>query len=1020
MIHTSKTVAVGNQESIIDSPIVLYRGDREVEVEFTLTGNKYTFSNGGNVIKSVNATHGQLVLNTPTRENTFSEVTECHDGKVVFVITKEMIDELIEVGFYSFQIRLFDESQVSRVTIPPVYKGIDIRNPIAAEDETNVVDIGLVDYAVVVKDEFEDLSTFLPDGNYNKTEWKSKDVISGVKLNKIEDALYTINGNMESSDLALFNQIDQVNQNINRDFKELNNEITSEVEEFERGVNNNIERLKVDVSNTVSLNNKMQKDYTDYSLRAKADIKDVRMNNVKLTLDDFDDSTKSAILGSDNISVNAVIGEESIVNDNIARQTINADRMSFTVSKRQYIDYSNITHGRYYSRFNAVPVETENAHVFPPIRIHIGVEYFYTDLYAYFSIIHYDDGVKIALSSSTSNRISGSFIAENNGYLYPTLSDVAYTKGIQPILTNSRDMPNEYIYGEYHVEIPSLEVNNVKPENTTFAKSSIQYIDYDTEQASSFYQIADGEIKRPDNRDYETCSYDPIKITAGVTYHFKLLYTQFSFLLYDNTDPISVYDYTGLKNNGSFYATNDGYLYCTLDHMYYTRGDKTMITNSSEFPDDYIFGEYAVSIDNLKLDLSADDVAFLKRVEQFIDNSDSSGDGCYYGHNSTTIYTNGVNSRIVKDPIPIKKGIEYYYNNIYGYFCLVKYDNGTNFTISNTTSTNVSGMFIAEDDGYFYVTISTEKDVYTKNTSISNSKKGLIADKVGFIGYELINDVNDQANNSNSSGVNIITVKKSGGDYNKIVDAVNSIKNPSIDNQYEIHVYSGVYDIVDELGGLDWVVGVTRDNGERQGLTLPDYTHLIGHGSVYIDCIVSDNDATSDFSRCVSTINIYMNNRLEGITFRAKNTRYVIHDETNNSFSNLTRVIKNCRFIHQGNGSGLWGSYKAMGGGLGSGGRYDILNSHFESPFVPFTYHNNNNQNTNYINIDGCTFCGNKSGYDYDIGFGYYKKNTEKTYITVKNCISDRGVKVYQETQSVESDNVLELIEIGNVLRGEL
>lgn len=51
MIHTSKTVAVGNQESIIDSPIVLYRGDREVEVEFTLTGNKYTFSNGGNVIK---------------------------------------------------------------------------------------------------------------------------------------------------------------------------------------------------------------------------------------------------------------------------------------------------------------------------------------------------------------------------------------------------------------------------------------------------------------------------------------------------------------------------------------------------------------------------------------------------------------------------------------------------------------------------------------------------------------------------------------------------------------------------------------------------------------------------------------------------------------------------------------------------------------------------------------------------------------------------------------------------------
>ena len=214
MIHTIRTVAVGDQESKIDSPIILYRGDREVEVEFTINGSKFTFTNGGNVIKSTNATHGQLVINTPTGENMFSEVTECHDGKVVFVITKEMIDELVEVGFYSFQIRLFDESQVSRVTIPPVLKGIDIRNPIAAEDETNVVDIGLVDYAVVVKDEFEDLSTFLPDGNYNKTEWESKDVISGAKLNKIEDALYNINSNMEATDMALLKRLERLEKEI--------------------------------------------------------------------------------------------------------------------------------------------------------------------------------------------------------------------------------------------------------------------------------------------------------------------------------------------------------------------------------------------------------------------------------------------------------------------------------------------------------------------------------------------------------------------------------------------------------------------------------------------------------------------------------------------------------------------------------------------------------------------------------------------------------------------------------------
>ena len=254
MIHTIRTVAVGDQESKIDSPIILYRGDREVEVEFTINGSKFTFTNGGNVIKSTNATHGQLVINTPTGENMFSEVTECHDGKVVFVITKEMIDELIEVGFYSFQIRLFDESQVSRVTIPPVLKGIDIRNPIAAEDETNVVDIGLVDYAVVVKDEFEDLSTFLPDGNYNKTEWESKDVISGAKLNKIEDALYNINSNMEATDLALLNGIDKINRKVNSEVSELSGEVSELSGELERNLedlNNNVEKVRGDLENDI-------------------------------------------------------------------------------------------------------------------------------------------------------------------------------------------------------------------------------------------------------------------------------------------------------------------------------------------------------------------------------------------------------------------------------------------------------------------------------------------------------------------------------------------------------------------------------------------------------------------------------------------------------------------------------------------------------------------------------------------------------------------------------------------------
>ena len=250
MIHTNRIVTVGEQESIIDRPIVLYRGDREVEIEFTLVGNEFTFSEEGNVIKSVNASHGQLVLNTPSGEHMFSELAECHEGKVVFVVTKEMIDEFIEMGFYSFQIRLYDSAEMkSRVTIPPVLSGFDIRNPIAAEDETNVVDQGIVDYARIFKDQSnEELPTFTWDGEYVKTEWVHHDVITENKMNKIEDALYSINANIKETDVVMLNALDNVKKDADKYVKEHMAEVEADVEEFERNLNTGVEKFKVDTN----------------------------------------------------------------------------------------------------------------------------------------------------------------------------------------------------------------------------------------------------------------------------------------------------------------------------------------------------------------------------------------------------------------------------------------------------------------------------------------------------------------------------------------------------------------------------------------------------------------------------------------------------------------------------------------------------------------------------------------------------------------------------------------------------
>lgn len=256
MIHTRRTVTIGDVESTIDKDIVLYRGDREVEVEFVIVGSKFEFTNAGNVIKSTNASHGQLVIDTPQGVKLFSEVTPCKEGSVIFVITAEMIDELEEVGLYSFQIRLFDEEQFSRISIPPVNDGIEIRSPLAAEDENNLSDTAVVDKAVVQNRNEEVGPTFNDAGDYNKTQWVKGDVISSGRLNKLEDAIYTIDNNMdeitgyvdtfrESIDTAdqtlqadinrVSDRVEEVNRNLSADVADVNrnwNEVRAEMDEF--------------------------------------------------------------------------------------------------------------------------------------------------------------------------------------------------------------------------------------------------------------------------------------------------------------------------------------------------------------------------------------------------------------------------------------------------------------------------------------------------------------------------------------------------------------------------------------------------------------------------------------------------------------------------------------------------------------------------------------------------------------------------------------------------------------------
>ena len=134
MFFTEKRITIKKRSSKIDSPIVLYRGDKNIEVRFSINNNPFT-----NTSQNI---YGQLIMHLPNTDITlFSNVNAFINDIVKFILPKDMMDDIVEVGTYNLQLRLFNEDKTSVITIPAIEKGLDIREPIAIEDTADSVAI---------------------------------------------------------------------------------------------------------------------------------------------------------------------------------------------------------------------------------------------------------------------------------------------------------------------------------------------------------------------------------------------------------------------------------------------------------------------------------------------------------------------------------------------------------------------------------------------------------------------------------------------------------------------------------------------------------------------------------------------------------------------------------------------------------------------------------------------------------------------------------------------------------------
>ena len=134
MLSTECFITVRRGISKINTPIVLYRGDKNIEAKFQINNNPFTSDSS---IK-----YGQLIIKLPEAGIVnFSTINE-FDGEVVsFILPGDMMDEIVEVGLYTIQLRFYNEDKTSVATLPEIAQALDIREPIASEDTSSTVEI---------------------------------------------------------------------------------------------------------------------------------------------------------------------------------------------------------------------------------------------------------------------------------------------------------------------------------------------------------------------------------------------------------------------------------------------------------------------------------------------------------------------------------------------------------------------------------------------------------------------------------------------------------------------------------------------------------------------------------------------------------------------------------------------------------------------------------------------------------------------------------------------------------------
>lgn len=186
-ITTDCKLTVSKNTAKLDEEIFLYKNDRNIKLLIEIVDNKYRYKSDdlSNLLVKYKASYAQVKWYKNTEVKKEFPIQATDDGKVVFVIEGQLIDEDTELGDYDLQLRLLNESQESIRSLPIIKGAVHILKPLFEEGDIATVNSAVADVSMLSLDG-DAIDTYNSDGTYNQTNWGNGDVISSAKLNKLE------------------------------------------------------------------------------------------------------------------------------------------------------------------------------------------------------------------------------------------------------------------------------------------------------------------------------------------------------------------------------------------------------------------------------------------------------------------------------------------------------------------------------------------------------------------------------------------------------------------------------------------------------------------------------------------------------------------------------------------------------------------------------------------------------------------------------------------------------------------